>query len=89
MKAVATSTGLNQAVAEISADAFAFLCAIHNSEIDDVRVEADAQMHQLREFVRFTGARLDDLPAYRANTTSWGAIARLAGSNIDMKLQAG
>ncbi len=89
MKAVAASTGLNQAVAEISAGAFAFLCAVHNSEVDDVRMTADAQMHQLREFVRATGARLDDLPAYRANTTNWRAVARLAGANINTRLQAG
>lgn len=89
MKAVATRTGLNQAVAELGASAFAFLCAVHNSEIIDVRGEADAQMHQLRAFVRATGAGLDDLPAYRANTTTWRAVARLAGSQIDTRLQAG
>jgi hypothetical protein len=89
MTTVAAGPVLNQAVAEISADAFAFLCAVHNSAIDDVRARADAHMHQLREFARTTGAALRDLPAYHANITSWRAVARLAGTTIDMRSQAG
>ena len=89
MKAVAAGTGLNQAVAEISAGAFALLCAVHNSEIGHVSATADAQLRRLREFVRATGAWLDDLPAYRENTTNWRAVARLAGANINTRLQAG
>ncbi len=89
MRAVATDPVLDQAVAEISASAFAFLCAVHNSSIDDVQARADAHMHQLREFARTTGAALNTLPAYQANITSWRAVARLAGTTIDMRSQAG
>jgi hypothetical protein len=89
MTTVAADAVLNQAVADISAEAFTFLCAVHNSTIDDVHARADAHMHQLREFARTTGAALHDLPAYNANITSWRAIARLAGTTIDMRSQAG
>jgi hypothetical protein len=89
MTTVAADPILNQAVDEISASAYAFLCAVHNSTIDDVRARADAHMHQLREFVRTTGSSLHDLPAYNANITSWRAVARLAGTTIDMRSQAG
>lgn len=40
MKTVAADTVVNQAVVEINADAFAFVCNIHHSEIDNVFVEA-------------------------------------------------
>ncbi len=89
MTVVAAATVLDQAVAEISADAFAFLCAVHNSEIEHVQRQADTRMHRLREFARMTGASLDELPAYNANITNWRAVARLAGATIDMRSQAG
>ena len=85
MTTVAASTVLNQAVAELGADTFAFLRDVHDSKIDGVRVKAAAHMHQLRGFTRVTGARLDGLPAYNANITSWRAVARLAGATIDMR----
>ena len=40
MKTVAADTVVNQAVVEINADAFASVCNIHHSEIDNVFVEA-------------------------------------------------
>ena len=89
MTTVAAGTVLDQAVAGISADAFAFLCAVHSGRIDDVHAQADAHMHRLREFARTPGAALHDLPAYKANITSRRAVARLAGTAIDMRSQAG
>jgi hypothetical protein len=40
MNTVAAHTVVDQAVAEISADAFASVGAVHDSEIDNVRVPA-------------------------------------------------
>jgi hypothetical protein len=89
MTVVAAATVLHQAVVEISADAFAFLCAIHNSEIEHAQRQSDAHLHRLREFTRATGAALEDLPAYNANITSWRAVARLAGSSVETRSQSG
>ena len=78
MKAIAVSPVLNQAVADLSAGAQAFLCDVHAGTAGDIRARAEAHARNLREFVRDTGAVLDDLPAWQANTTGWRAIARLA-----------
>ena len=89
MTVVAAATVLHQAIATLSEDAFTFLCGVHNSEIDDVRVMANAHPHQLREFTRATGAAPGDLPAYHAHITSGPAVAHLASATIDMRSQAG
>lgn len=87
MTAVAASIVLHQAVAEISAGAS--LCDVQNSEIEHARVHADATCISLREFARMTGATLDDLPGYNSDITDRRAVARLAGTTIDMRSQAG
>lgn len=78
MKAVAVSNVLNQAVADLSADAGAFLREVHQGTAGDVHATAEHHSRKLREFVRSTGVVLDDLPARNANITGWRAIARLA-----------
>ena len=89
MTVVAAATVLHQAVAELSEDAFTFLCDVQNRDIDDARVMADAHSHQLREFTRATGAVLGDLPGHHAHITSERAVAQLASATIDMRSQAG
>ena len=78
MKAVAVSSVLNQAVADLSADVDAFLREIHQGTVGDVHASAEHYSRKLRELVRSTGVVLDDLPAWKANITGWRAIARLA-----------
>jgi hypothetical protein len=89
MNAVAADEVLNQAVADLSTDAFTFLCAAHAGEIADVRATADIHMHRLRALVRETGADLDAVPAYKASITNWRAVARLAGSVVEEADRAG
>lgn len=89
MTAVAASIVLHQAVAEISAGAFASLRGVQSGEIEHARVHADAACISSRGFARMTGATLADLPGYKRDMTDWRAIARLAGATIDMRSQAG
>jgi hypothetical protein len=79
---VAESPVLNQAVAELSGQAFALLRDVHAGAASDAQATAARQLHQLRELARCTGVDLNDVPAYRQSTTSWRAIARLAGSGV-------
>jgi len=79
---------LNQAVADLSVDAIAFLQQVHDGVAEDVRATAAHHQRRLREFVRATGVTLNDLPAWQANTTGWRAIARLA-SPLMTATQAG
>jgi len=76
---VAESPVLNQAVAELSGEAFALLRDVHAGAARDARATAARQLHQLREIARRTGVDLNDVPAYQQSTTNWRAIARLAG----------
>ncbi len=76
---VAQSAVLNQAVAELSGEAFALLRDVHAGAADNAQATAARQLHQLRELARRTGANLNDVPAYQQSTTNWRAIARLAG----------
>lgn len=79
---IAQSPVLNQAVAELSGEAFALLRDVHAGTARDAQADAAWQLHQLRELARRTGIDLNDVPAYRQSTTNWRAIARLAGSGI-------
>ncbi|MBI5284445.1 MAG: hypothetical protein HY874_05045 [Chloroflexi bacterium] len=69
---------LNQAVADLSAGVMASLRQVHAGVAIDARATAAQHLRKLREFVRATGATLEDLPAWNANITGWRAIARLA-----------
>jgi hypothetical protein len=69
---------LNQAVADLSVGAIATLRQVHAGVAIDPRATAAIHLRTLREFVRATGAALEDLPAWNANITGWRAIARLA-----------
>ncbi len=90
MNAVAKSPAVNQAVAALSSDAVAFLCALHNEGVqDDAHVIAAEHQRRLREFVRCTGTNLSEIPSWNANTTSWRAIARLARPVIRTPYRAG
>jgi hypothetical protein len=73
---------LNQAVADLSADAAAFLQQVHAGVAGDAHATAARHLRRLREFVHATGATLEDLPAWNANITGWRAIARLANSVV-------
>ena len=73
---------LNQAVADLSAGAIASLRQVHAGVAIDPRATAAQHLRTLREFVRATGATLEDLPAWHANITGWRAIARLANSVV-------
>ena len=79
---VAESPILNQAVAELSGQAFALLRDVHAGAAHDARTRAARQLHQLRELARCTGVDLNDVPAYRQSTANWRAIARLARSGV-------
>ena len=90
MNAVAKSPAVNQAIAALSSEAVAFLCALHNGDVqDDPHAVASEHQRRLREFVRCTGVDLSEIPAWNANTTSWRAIARLARHVIRTDLRAG
>ena len=82
MKTVAESPALNQAIADLSADAWSLLQRLHADTATDARSEAHGLLSRLGEFARCTGVDLYDVPAYRRNTTNWRAIARLAGSAV-------
>lgn len=76
------SPALNQAVADLSSDAAAFLRQVHAGGTGDAHATAAQHPRRLREFVRATGATLEDLPAWNANITGWRAVARLANSVV-------
>jgi len=82
---VAENPPLDDAVADLSADAQAFLRRVHEGLEPDARAGAALHQRRLREFVRATGAWLDDLPSWRANITGWRAIARLANPVVATK----
>ena len=82
MKTVAESPALNQAIADLSEAAAAFLCEIHRGTVERPAVTARAFLHELRELARCTGVDLNAVPSYQRNTTNWRAIARLAGSAV-------
>jgi len=79
---VAVSGLLNQAVADLSADASAFLQQVHAGAAGDAHATAARHLRRLREFARATGAPLEDLPGWKANITGWRAFARLANSVV-------
>lgn len=82
MKTVAESPALDQAVADLSEAAWYFLQRVHRGAEAAVSGTAATHLQKLRELARCTGVALDDVPAYRRNTTNWRAIARLAGSDV-------
>jgi hypothetical protein len=85
MKGVAENGLLDDAVADLSSDAQAFLLRVHCGDEPDVRSGAAMHQRRLREFVRATGVWLEDLPSWRANITGWRAIARLANPVVATK----
>lgn len=89
MNAVATDRVLDDAIADLSEQAYDFLCAAHAGLVKDPRAAADTYMHRLRQFARQTGADLASLPAYNANITNWRAVARLAGVVVEHTTRAG
>ena len=74
---------MNQAIADLSAEATALLERTHEGTAHDVRAAADAHLRRLREFVRCTGVDLNDVPAWSAHTANWRALARLAGRGVE------
>jgi hypothetical protein len=82
MKTVAASPAMNEAIAELSAAAFALLRDVHDGRACHPRTDAALLIGRLREIARCTGADLNDVPAYRQSTSNWRAIARLAGSGV-------
>lgn len=89
MKTVAVSPVVNQAIADLSAEAAALLQRTHEGEAPDARLAADAHLRRLREFVRCTGIDLNDVPAWNTHTANWRAIARLAGRRVNTATEAG
>jgi hypothetical protein len=82
MKTVAAGPSMPEAVAELSAAAFALLRDVHDGRACHPRTDAAQLIARLQEIARCTGADLNDVPAYRQSTTNWRAIARLAGSGV-------
>lgn len=86
---VAEQTQVNQAIADLSRYAAAFLQRVHQDHVGDVRATAELHLHRLREFSRRNGIALDELPAYDANITTWRAVARLASAAVETGSRAG
>jgi hypothetical protein len=89
MKTVAARGSIDDAIAELSIEAMAFLWRVHSGDARDVRATAEAHLRRLRALVRATGADLDASGAWITNTTTWRAIARLAGTDVRAASQAG
>jgi len=82
MKTVAGSPALNDAIAQMSDRAWRLLRDVHAGRRSDARAMAANQLRDLTEFARRAGVDLNNVPAYRTNSTLWRAIARLAGAQI-------
>jgi hypothetical protein len=78
--AVAASAIFDDAIAELSMEAMAFLWRVHSGDAPDVRATAASFLRRLD-----VATRDDDLgesPAWQDNITSWRAVARLAGADV-------
>lgn len=73
---------MHEAVAELSAAAFALLRDVHDGRACHPRTDAALLIERLHGIASYTGADLNDVPAYIQSTTNWRAIARLAGSGV-------
>jgi hypothetical protein len=91
MTAVAESTALNDAIAQMSDRAWRLLRDVHAGRRHDGRAVAEGLLRDLSQLARCTGVDLNDVAAYRVNTTHWRAIARLAGAptTTEPMMQAG
>jgi hypothetical protein len=76
-------------MADLGRYAVAFLVQVHNGDVADAKGVAELHMRRLREFVRRSGVSPDEVPAYRAHTSTWRAVARLASAVTEHTTQAG
>jgi hypothetical protein len=83
-KIVATDAYVEQAIADMSDVARAFLYRVHRDACINTRTEAHLHLSRLREFARLHGRPLEKTAAYTENITNWRAIARLAGSIVQI-----
>jgi hypothetical protein len=72
---------VDQAIADLSESASAFVRRVHEGRADDVHAEAEMHLRRLREFVRRTGVNLEQVPAWSRSATSWTAVARIAAAD--------
>jgi len=77
---VATAALFDDAVAELSMEAMAFLWRVHSGDAPDTRGTAAVFLRRLDAIGRI--AQLRGVPAWESNITTWRAIARLAGADV-------
>lgn len=77
---VATTALFDDAVAELSMEAMAFLWRVHSGDAPDTRGTAAVFLRRLAAIRQ--PAELGDVPAWESNITTWRAIARLAGADV-------
>ncbi|MDE3095914.1 MAG: hypothetical protein KGK07_07930 [Chloroflexota bacterium] len=77
---VAASALFDDAVAELSMEAMAFLWRVHSGDAPEIGPAARALLRRLRGTTR--GAGLHELRAWQDNITTWRAVARHAGADV-------
>ena len=77
---VATTALFDDAVAELSIEAMAFLWRVHSGDAPCARTTANVFLRRLAAISPI--AQLRGMPAWESNITTWRAIARLAGADV-------